>query len=93
VIAVAEEVLQGLGFRVTRNRPYAGGFITEHYGQPQAGVHALQVEVNRSLYMDEAAIEPHAGFERMRDAMSRFIERFGSAVAGMTLGPLPMAAE
>ncbi|HYZ33694.1 MAG TPA: N-formylglutamate amidohydrolase [Crenalkalicoccus sp.] len=53
----AEEVLQGLGYRVRRNDPYAGGYVTRHYGRPREGVHALQIEVARALYMDEARIE------------------------------------
>jgi N-formylglutamate amidohydrolase len=55
---------------VTRNRPYAGGFITEHYGAPAAGVHALQIEVNRALYMNEATLEPHAGFDAIEQAIA-----------------------
>ena len=42
------------GFRVVRNTPYAGGFTTRHYGHPRQGSHALQIELNRALYMDEA---------------------------------------
>ncbi len=38
---------------VVRNKPYAGGYITEHYGNPSAGLHAVQIEINRGLYMDE----------------------------------------
>ena len=45
-----------------RNDPYAGGYITRHYGRPREGVHALQIEINRTLYMDEARIERLAGF-------------------------------
>jgi N-formylglutamate deformylase len=45
--------LSGLGYHVVRNKPYAGGFITEHYGRPSRGLHALQIEVNRGLYVDE----------------------------------------
>ena len=58
---LAEQVLAGLGYRVRRNDPYAGGYVTRHYGRPREGVHALQVEVARPLYMDEARIErlPH----------------------------------
>ena len=41
------------GYSVVRNKPYAGGFITEHYGEPALGRHALQIEINRALYMDE----------------------------------------
>ena len=43
----------GLGYTVRRNDPYAGGYITRHYGRPREGVHALQIEVARRLYMDE----------------------------------------
>jgi N-formylglutamate amidohydrolase len=57
--------LQRLGYTVCRNKPYAGGFITEHYGRPSRGLHALQIEVNRGLYMDEYRLEPHRGFERL----------------------------
>ena len=42
-----------LGYTVSRNKPYAGGFITEHYGNPAVGLHAIQLEINRALYMDE----------------------------------------
>lgn len=49
-----DKVLSRHGYRVVRNAPYAGGFTTRHYGQPLHGVHALQIEVNRALYMDEA---------------------------------------
>ena len=42
---------------VSRNKPYAGGFITEHYGNPTAGLHAIQLEINRALYMDERRYE------------------------------------
>ena len=52
-----EQVLVGLGYRVRRNDPYAGGYITRHYGRPREGVHALQIEIARALYMDEARIE------------------------------------
>ena len=48
---VAAERLKAQGYAVALNKPYAGGYITEHYGRPQAGRHALQVEINRSLYM------------------------------------------
>ena len=53
---VAAEQLKALGYVVELNKPYAGGYITEHYGRPQAGLHALQVEVNRALYMDEMSL-------------------------------------
>jgi N-formylglutamate amidohydrolase len=55
------------GLSVARNAPYAGGFTTRHYGRPAAGVHVLQVEINRALYLDEAAVVPTAGFDALRD--------------------------
>lgn len=70
IIDIAEQAFTRLGFSVTRNRPYAGGFITEHYGAPAAGVHALQIEVNRALYMNEATLEPHDGFGAVEHAMA-----------------------
>ncbi len=60
-----ELAFRRLGYTVLRNKPYAGGFITENYGSPLAGVHALQIEINRALYMDEVSLEPHAGFDRL----------------------------
>lgn len=59
---VAQETLQRLGYTVARNKPYAGGYITETYGRPQVGVHALQIEINRALYMDEARFSRAGGF-------------------------------
>jgi N-formylglutamate amidohydrolase len=63
VIEQAESSLRRLGFVVARNAPYSGGFVTQHYGRPQDGVHALQIEINRGLYMDEAAIAPSPAFD------------------------------
>ena len=60
------EILAGLGYEVQLNRPYAGGYITEHYGRPHRGLHALQVEVNRSLYLDESSLARSPGFARVR---------------------------
>ena len=60
-----EATLRGLGYTVSRNKPYAGGFITEHYGNPAAGLHAVQLEVNRALYMDERRYERSGSFARL----------------------------
>ena len=61
-----EDALRARGRAVSRNRPYAGGYITERHGDPTAGVHAIQVEVNRALYMDEASLSPGAGFAAVK---------------------------
>ena len=68
-----EHVLAGLGYRVARNVPYAGGFTTEHYGQPDEGVHALQIEINRALYMDERRVRRSGGMKRVVRDMSALI--------------------
>ena len=60
-----EDELRRHGLRVTRNKPYAGGFITQNHGAPHRGQHALQIEINRSLYMNEATLEKTAGFQHM----------------------------
>jgi N-formylglutamate amidohydrolase len=93
MIDAAQEIFERLGYVVARNRPYAGGFITEHYGQPQSGVHALQVEINRALYMDEGALHPNEGFARVKGDMSAFIEGMAAAMGGMALGYRRLAAE
>ena len=54
--------LEKHGYRVAMNKPYAGGYITEHYGQPAHGQHALQIEINRTIYMDERNYERHHGY-------------------------------
>ena len=59
---------------MTRNKPYAGGFTTRHYGCPRDGVHGLQVEVNRALYMDEKRIERGAGLPDLQRKIGRLIE-------------------
>jgi N-formylglutamate amidohydrolase len=57
VMETAQRVLTAKGYRVARNAPYAGGFTTSHYGAPQGGRHAMQIEISRALYMDERSIE------------------------------------
>src|SRR5262249_18912059 len=65
IAETVEATLIEMGYTVNRNKPYAGGFITEHYGNPSLGVHAIQLEVNRALYMDERRYERSANFTRL----------------------------
>ena len=69
-----EALLQGQGFRVQRNDPYAGGYITRHYGCPRENTHALQIEIARGLYMDELRIERAPHFIVFRAKMDRLVE-------------------
>jgi N-formylglutamate amidohydrolase len=84
---VAAKALGDLGYKVAINRPYAGGFITEHYGRPARGLHALQIEINRALYMDEKTLEPHGGMDRLAADLRLFTERL-IALPGELLVPL-----
>ncbi len=61
VSRAATEALQARGAMVRRNNPYPGGHITRRYGRPDYGIHAIQIEIDRRLYLDEAAVEPTAG--------------------------------
>src|SRR6478609_644912 len=66
-----EAALRGRGYTVIRNKPYAGGFITEHYGEPALGRHALQIEINRALYMDERNMQKKPGFAILGDDLTQ----------------------
>jgi N-formylglutamate deformylase len=72
---LVEEVLLGLGYRVRRNDPYAGGYVTRHYGRPREATHALQIEIARSLYMDEVRIERTPGLAPLARDLSALMER------------------
>lgn len=74
-----EQELRARGLSVLRNKPYAGGFITEHYGRPARDRHAIQIEINRALYMDERTLEPHAGFGRIAAILADAMRAFGEA--------------
>ncbi len=89
---VAQETLQRLGYSVARNKPYAGGHITETYGNPMAGVHALQIEVNRSLYMDELRYLRAGGFAWLVADITHLCRRLAS-VSVDALRPGRAAAE
>lgn len=65
--------LSAAGYRVVRNDPYAGGFTTRHYGRPQAGIHALQIEINRGLYMREDSYEAVAYLDELARHMGELV--------------------
>lgn len=89
LIDAATDIFTAAGFVVARNAPFAGGYITQTYGRPQAGVHALQIEVDRALYMDEARIEKLDGFDDVRGSIAAAIAEL------VRVGPsaMPVAAE
>ncbi len=79
VTSRVEGELQALGHRVVRNTPYAGGYTTEHYGRPSRRVHALQIEINRGLYLDEAALAPTSGFMRLKSDIEHLTRALAAA--------------
>ncbi|MDB5420785.1 MAG: N-formylglutamate amidohydrolase [Brevundimonas sp.] len=66
-------LFEGLGWRVGLNQPYAGGYSTQTWGRPDEGFHAIQIELNRGLYLNETTLEPSADFNRCRTAIQRVI--------------------
>jgi N-formylglutamate amidohydrolase len=73
IARMVEQALSAMGYTVRRNDPYAGGYITRHYGRPRERIHALQIEVARALYMDEARIEPGPRFTFVQRDITRLI--------------------
>ncbi|MCB1490727.1 MAG: N-formylglutamate amidohydrolase [Rhodobiaceae bacterium] len=74
IVDVAHNRLRRLGYTVTRNKPYAGGYITETYGQPHRGFHALQIEINRGLYMDERRVAKLPSFANLQTDLMVLVE-------------------
>jgi N-formylglutamate amidohydrolase len=89
---LVEETMSRLGYSVGRNKPYAGGFITEHYGNPASGLHTIQLELNRAIYMDERRRERSAGFARVAADFAVLAETLATIPIG-DLGPFQAAAE
>lgn len=68
---LVEKELEGMGYRVARNAPYAGGYTTEHYGRPAERTHALQIEISRALYLNEETLEPTGGLAKLTADIGR----------------------
>ena len=89
---IVEETLIALGYSVGRNKPYAGGFITEHYGNPASGIHTIQIELNRAIYMDERRRERGPRFTHIVADFARVAQAI-AAIPLSYLGPFQAAAE
>ena len=85
-------LLTSMGYAVAHNKPYAGGFITEHYGRPARNLHALQIEINRGLYMNERTFQKSSGFDALADDLARFCADL-MAMPDHNFLDLPLAAE
>ena len=82
-LAAAE--LKTLGYVVALNKPYAGGYITEHYGRPHKDQHVLQIEINRALYMDESSFEKSSGFDRVRGDLECTVHALIAATSSLAI--------
>ncbi len=85
-------LLQASGYAVAHNKPYSGGFITEHYGRPSQGIHVLQLEINRGLYLDEKTYRKKARFPALANDIGRFLGEL-SALPSSYITGTPLAAE
>lgn len=92
VSQLLEALFKDFGLSVVHNKPYAGGFITQSYGRPQNGIRALQIEINRALYMNERTLEMTAGFDELRRVLNEVLDVFLQNL-GDLLTPMPVAAE
>jgi N-formylglutamate amidohydrolase len=87
-----EEKMRALGYSIGRNKPYAGGFITEHYGNPASGLHTVQLELNRAIYMDERRRERGPRFQQVAMDFATLADALAAVPLG-DLGPFQAAAE
>jgi N-formylglutamate deformylase len=86
VTAFVSGALRDLGYRVAVNDPYKGGSIVHRVGNPARGVHSVQVEINRGLYLDEVKVEKAAGFERLRADLMRLAAALAAALVADGIG-------
>lgn len=92
VMAGVEAAFRRAGFRTARNTPFAGAYVAQAYGRPSSGQHVVQVEIDRALYMDEAAVRPAPGFATVQRRLTMVIAEL--AVLGRDLRRAgPLAAE
>lgn len=94
LVALIVDCFRRNGLRVACNEPYAGGYTTQAHGQPEAGIHAVQIEIDRALYMDPAQLRPHSGFAHVTAMMTGLIETLLAELPQLALvDPLRDAAE
>ncbi|MBL4599517.1 MAG: N-formylglutamate amidohydrolase [Rhizobiaceae bacterium] len=87
------DCLKALGYKVALNKPYAGGFITQHYGRPENGLHAVQIEINRGLYMDEVQMQKTDNFDILANDIKQLLNMVVSIPESGMVGDRPLAAE
>lgn len=83
---IVYDVLAEEGLTVAHNRPYAGGYVLERHGAPVQGIHAIQIEFCRSLYLDSRLAEPSDGLPILGGILARLIDRLADEVAALGRG-------
>ncbi|MEX0370150.1 MAG: N-formylglutamate amidohydrolase [Tateyamaria sp.] len=89
IVDMVEAAFAAAGFTVARNAPFAGAYVTQAYGRPSRQQHAVQVEIDRSLYMNERTIEPHSDFDTVRDRLRAVV----AEISAIGQSRVPLAAE
>jgi N-formylglutamate amidohydrolase len=89
IVARIEASFTAVGLKVARNAPFAGAFTAQHYGRPTRSQHVVQIEIDRSLYMDEHRIEPNENFDELQAKITQVI----AEISQMGRGKLQLAAE
>lgn len=82
---LAASTLEAQGYAVALNKPYAGGYITEHYGRPHTAQHVLQIEINRALYMNETSFAKSQGFDRLREGLMTMVQGLIPGIPGLAI--------
>lgn len=89
VVDRIEAAFAAAGLKVARNTPFAGAYIAQTYGRPSRRQHAVQIEIDRALYMDEVNIRPNANF----DSLQKLLGQVAAEIALIGQEELPLAAE
>ena len=82
---LAASKLTELGYAVALNKPYAGGYITEHYGRPHKAQHVLQIEINRALYMNETSFAKSQSFDQLRTGLETMVRGLIPGIPGLAI--------
>lgn len=82
---IAASTLEAQGYAVALNKPYAGGYITEHYGRPHKAQHVLQIEINRALYMNETSFAKSQDFDRLREGLETMVRGLIPGIPGLAI--------
>jgi N-formylglutamate amidohydrolase len=89
VVEKIESAFASVGLKVARNAPFAGAYTAQHYGRPSRGQHVVQIEIDRSLYMDERKIRPNANYAEFKSLLTQIV----AEIAGIGRQTMPIAAE